>query len=100
MLELNRIINMSFTWFNVNPSYKNQTIAYSVDDGKNFQNLVFPSGVWSYTDFNEYIKRMTGNEEISLTFDATTFRVTIELQAKIRLNLTKSDFTNDLIQIR
>ena len=43
-LGLNRIINMSFTWFNINPSYKNQTISYSVDNGANFQNLVFPPG--------------------------------------------------------
>ena len=28
-LGLNRIINMSFTWFNVSPSYNKQTIAYS-----------------------------------------------------------------------
>ena len=29
-LGLNRIINMSYTWFNVNQSYNNQTIAYSI----------------------------------------------------------------------
>ena len=34
-LGLNTTINMSFTWFNVNPSYKNQTITYSVDNGSN-----------------------------------------------------------------
>ena len=40
-LDLNRITNMSFIWFNVNPSYKNQTIAYSVDNIANFQDRVF-----------------------------------------------------------
>ena len=29
---LNKIINMSFTWFNVNQSYKNQKIAYSINN--------------------------------------------------------------------
>ena len=87
---------MPFTWFNVNPSYKNQTIAYSVDDGANFQGMVFPPGVWTYTDFDSYIKQITGNDEISLTFDATTFRVTIRWPDEVSLNLTKSDF-NDLI---
>ena len=41
-LGLNRIINMSFTWFNVNPNYKNLTILYSVDNGAIlFFHLVF-----------------------------------------------------------
>ena len=34
VVGLNRIINMSFTWFNVNSSYKNQSIKYSVEDTK------------------------------------------------------------------
>ena len=86
-LVLNRIINTSFTWFNVNQSYKNKTIAYSVDNG---------AGVWNYTDFDSYIQQIIGNDTISLTFNATTFRVTIKLPVRIRLDSTKSDF-NDLI---
>ena len=30
---LNRIVNMLFTWFNVNSSYGNQLIKYSSDNG-------------------------------------------------------------------
>ena len=84
-LGLNRIINMSFTWFNVNPSYKNQAIAYSISNGANLQNVVLPPGVWNYTDFDSYIKKQL-----------TTFRVTIKVPVGFRLDLTKSDF-NDLI---
>ena len=87
---------MSFTWFNVNPSYKSQTIAYSIDNGAKFQNLVFPPGVWNYADFDSFIKQIIGNDNISLKFNATTFRVTINLPVRVRLDLTKSDF-NDLI---
>ena len=56
---LNRIINMSFTWFNVNSSYKNQLIKYSSDNGSMFKEITFPAGVWNYTDFNTYIKDIT-----------------------------------------
>ena len=56
---LNRIINMSFTWFNVNPSCKNQLIKYSSDNGSTFKEITFPAGVWNYTDFNTYIKDIT-----------------------------------------
>ena len=55
-LGLNRIIKMSFTWFNVNPSYKNQTIAYSINNGSDFKDLTFPAGVWNYNNFDSYLK--------------------------------------------
>ena len=85
---LNRIINMSFTWFNVNSSYGNQLIKFSSDNGSTFQNITFPAGVWNYTDFNTYNKAITkivkdgasDNEyPITLEFDNTTFRVTVTL---------------------
>ena len=41
-IGLNRIINMSFTWFNVNPDYNNQLIKYSSDDGSTFHDITFP----------------------------------------------------------
>ena len=102
---LNRIINMSFTWFNVNPSYKNQLIKYSSDNGSTFKEITFPAGVWNYTDFNTYIKDITkivkdgaNNNEypITLEFNETTFRVTVMLAKTYQLDLTASNF-NELI---
>ena len=105
VVGLNRIINMSFTWFNVNSSYDNQLIKYSSDNGSTFKEITFPAGVWNYTDFNTYIKNMTkivkdgasDNEyPITLTFNDTTFRVTVTLANNYQLDLTASNF-NELI---
>ena len=102
---LNRIMNMSFTWYNVNPSYANQLIKYSSDNGSTFHNITFPAGVWTYDKFNTYIKNITkivknGNTPneypITLEFDDTTFRVTVTLAKNYQLDLTASNF-NDLI---
>ena len=102
-IGLNRIINMSFTWFNLNPSYGNQLIKYSSDDGSTFHDITFPSGVWNYSEFDEYIKEITKKGTInnpiypiSLEFDSTTFRVTVTLATNYQLDLTHSNF-NDLI---
>ena len=57
-LGLNRIIN--------------QTIAYSINNGSNFQDLTFPAGVWNYTDFDSYLKQIIKKDGISLKFNATT----------------------------
>ena len=102
---LNRIINMSFTWFNVNSSYDNQLIKYSSDNGSTFNEITFSAGVWNYTGFNTYIKEITkivrdGNNNndypITLEFDNTTFRVTVTLAQNYQLDLTASNF-NELI---
>ena len=102
---LNRIVNMSFTWFNVNSSYENQLIKYSSDNGSTFHNITFPAGVWNYTDFNTYIKDITkivkdgaNNNEYPMTLelDNTTFRVTVTLAQNYQLDLTASN-SNELI---
>ena len=103
---LNRIINMSFTWFNVNSSYGNQLIKYSSDNGSTFNEITFSEGVWNYTGFNRYIKELTkivkdgaNNNEypITLEFDNITFRVTVTLANNYQLDLTASNF-NELIR--
>ena len=103
LIGLNRVINMSFTWFNVNHDYGNQLIKYSSDDGSTFHDITFPSGVWNYLEFDEHIKEITMKGTInnpiypiSLEFDSTTFRVTVTLATNYQLDLTHSNF-NDLI---
>ena len=104
VIGLNRVISMSFTWFNVNAGYKNQLIKYSSDNGLTFKDITIPAGVWNYTDFNTYIENLTGykiagdkyTSPITIEFDDTTFRVTIVLADKYQNDLRASNF-NDLI---
>ena len=56
---------MSFTWFNVNGGYNNQLISFSSDKGKTFNDITFHVGVWSYEDFDEYIKEKTSDKDSS-----------------------------------
>ena len=97
---LNRIVNMSFTWFNVNAGYGNQLIRFRSDSGSNFTNISFPPGEWNYSDFDSYIKQNTvikssGKDDeypITLAFAETMFKVTIALKTNYQLDLTKSSF--------
>ena len=81
---------MSFTWFNVNAGYNNQLIKYSSDSGSTFHNITFPAGVWNYTDFNTYIKEITGTGDddnktypTTLEFDDTIFRVEVNISPEL-----------------
>ena len=102
-IGLNRIISMSFTWFNVTRELNNQKIRFSSDNGNNWTDLIFNPGVWNYVDFNNYIKEKTRTGTtnnptypITLEFDDTIFRTIITLATNYRLDPTISDF-NDLI---
>ena len=102
-IGLNRIISMSFTWFNVAKELNNQKIRYSSDGGVNWIELILNPGVWNYTDFNNYLKdkTKTGSANnpvypISLEFDDTIFRTIITLAQNYQLDLSQSNF-NDLI---
>ena len=102
-LGLNRIISMSFSWFNITQELNNQKIRFSSDSGTNWTELTFNPGVWNYVDFNNFIKdeTKTGTSSnpsfpITLEFDDTIFRTIITLAQNYQLDLTQSDF-NDLI---
>ena len=102
-IGLNRIVSMSFTWFNVTKELNNQKIRYSSDSGVNWTELILSPGVWNYVDFNNFLKdnTKTGTASnpsypISLEFDDTIFRTIISLAQNYQLDLSQSDF-NDLI---
>ena len=102
-IGLDRIISMSFTWFNVTKELNNQKIRYSSDSGANWKEIIFNPGVWNYVDFDNLIKERTktgtsSNPQypITIEFDDTIFRTIITLASNYRLDLTVSDF-NDLI---
>ena len=102
-IGLDRIISMSFTWFNVTKELNNQKIRYSTNSGSTWTELTFQPGVWNYNDFNDYIKgeTRTGTASnpsypITLEFNDSIFRVIITLAQNYQLDLAKSDF-NDLI---
>ena len=88
-IGFNRIIStFFFSWKNVNSGYNNQKIAFSKDNGNSWTDIDFAQGVWTYNDFESYIKGKTkridgeGNEDypITLTFDEPTSRVIITLE--------------------
>ena len=102
-IGLDRIISMSFTWFNVTKELNNQKIRYFSDSGSTWTELTFQPGVWNYVDFNDYIKEETRtgtasnpSYPITLEFNDSIFRVIITLAQNYQLDLAKSDF-NDLI---
>ena len=94
VIGLNRMINMPFTWFNVNPGYNNQKIKYNSDNGSTWKELTFPAGVYNYINPDLFLKNETviksaGKKDaypITLEFQTSTFRVLIKLKTNYQLD--------------
>ena len=102
-LGLDKIISMSFTWFNITSELNNQKIKYSSDDGKTWKDITFPPGTWNYFGFNDFIKKNTKikisdkiSYPITLKFNNETYKTIVNLAANYQLDLTTSNF-GDLI---
>ena len=48
---------MTYSWYNIRSSYKNNTIKYTNDRGANLSTVNFKDGMYSYTDINDYLRQ-------------------------------------------
>ena len=93
-------LSMTYSWHNITPAYKNNTLKYSHDEGHSWSTITFPSGAYSYDDLNQFIKEVLEQnghsdpktDKIKITFVLTTYRVVIELADKFQLDLRGSQF--------
>ena len=106
-LALDRL-SMTYSWYNIRSSYKNNTIKYT-HDGSTWHTITFTDGMYSYSDINDYIHQYmeqknhhgtdsSGNKtySINLTFILSTYRILISISDSYQLDLTGTEF-GDLI---
>ena len=48
-------LSMTFSWHNINSTYRNNQIKYSNDNGLTWKTIAFVDGMYSYDDLNDYI---------------------------------------------
>ena len=56
-------LTMTYSWYNIRSSYKNNTIKYSNDRGVNWNTVTFKDGMYSYTDINDYLQQYMLNKK-------------------------------------
>ena len=105
-----RTMSMTYSWYNIRKSYRNNKIKYSHNDGNNWETITFVDGMYSYDDIDLYIKKymkakghlVKGTKDskdneieygINLYFVLSTYRVLIELANNYQIDLTNSDFS-------
>ena len=99
-------LTMTYSWYNIRSSYKNNSIKYRNDRGVNWNTVTFKDGMYSYTDINEYLRQYMeqknhhstdsqGNKifHININFILSTYRVLITFSdAKFQLDLRGTEF--------
>ena len=96
-------LTMTYSWYNIRSSYKNNTIKYTNDRGRNWNTVTFKDGMYSYTDINDYLHQymesqnhhstdQSGNKtfHINISFVLSTYRVFSD--DKFQLDLRGTDF--------
>ena len=97
---------MTYSWYNIRSSYKNNTIKYTNDQGVNWFTITFKDGMYSYTDINDYLQQymeqknhhstdQRGNKvfDINISFILSTYRVLITFSDdKFQLDLRGTNF--------
>ena len=99
-------LTMTYSWYNIRSSYKNNTIKYTNDRGANWNTVTFKDGMYSYTDINDYLHQymerqnhhstdQSGNKtfHINISFVLSTYRVLVSFSDdKFQLDLRGTDF--------
>ena len=100
-------LTMTYSWYNIRSSYKNNTIKYTNDRGANWNTITFKDGMYSYTDINDYLHQYMENQNhhttdqggnkvfhININFILSTYRVMISFSDdKFQLDLRGTDFS-------
>ena len=102
---LNKLITMSYSWYNIDASFGNNKIRWR-KKGEGWKTLTFPNGMYDYSGINPFLQAQTGKVDpkdgdskyiFTLYFDMTIFRVIILMDGDNELDLSGTTSLNCLV---
>ena len=97
---LNRLITMSYSWYNVNAFYDNNKIRWRKKT-EAWQTLTFPNGMYDYKRIYTFLQKHIGkvdpadkdNDNIfTMYFDMSIYQVVISMHQSYELDFSQGDF--------
>ena len=97
---LNKLMTMSYSWYNIDASYGNNKIRWRKKT-EEWRTLIFPNGMYDYSDINSFLQTQTGKVDpkdkdsdfiFTLYFDMTIFRVFILMHENYELDFSEGKF--------
>ena len=97
---LNRLITMSYSWYNIDAVYNNNEIRWKKKTDV-WKTLTFPDGMYDYKRINTFLQQHTGKIDptkedssyiFTLFFDMSIYKVVILIQNGYELDLSQGKF--------
>ena len=98
---LNRLIIMSYSWYNIDAFYNNNKIRWRKKT-EAWQTLTFPNGMCDYKRIHTFLQNHTGKVDLkdkdsafifNLYFDLSIYRVVILMDEDYELDLSQGSFS-------
>ena len=95
-------LTMAYSWNNIAAAYNNNKIRWRKKT-ESWKTLVFPNGMYDYSDMNSFLQAQTGKVDprkedsdyvFSLYFDRRIYRVVILMHRDYELDLAKGGFAD------
>jgi len=98
---LNRLITMSYSWYNIDASYNNNKIRWRKKT-EAWKTLTFPNGMYDYQRINTFLQKHISKVDpadkdsdyiFTIYFDMTIYKVVILVHEDYELDLSQGSFT-------
>ena len=99
--SLNKLVSMSYSWYNIRASYGNNTLKWKKKTESAWKTVTFPDGMYSYDDLNNVMQKQLGKKDpaddkskelFTLFFDYSVLRSVIVLDSTIELDFSTGSF--------
>ena len=95
---LNKLITMSYSWYNVRQSYNNNKLRWKKKTDAEWKYIIFSDGLYNYQDINNFIQAHAGKEGdhqiFRFYFHTTIFRVVVLIHKDNEMDLSQGDFAD------
>ena len=101
--SLNKLVSMSYSWYNVRASYGNNTLKWKKKSESVWKTVTLPDGMFSYDDLNNFMQKELGKKDpadgkskelFTLFFDYTILRAVILLDSSVELDFSTGNFAD------
>ena len=99
--SLNKLVSMSYSWYNVQANYGNNSLKWKKKTDSVWKTVSFPDGMYSYDDINNFMQKQLGKKDpadnksaelFTLFFDYSVLRSVIVLDSTIELDFSTGSF--------
>ena len=86
-------ISMTYSWYNIDPKFGNNTFKFSLDNGNNWSTYTITPGIYSFNDLKEIFENLIPNRTIiRIFFSDSDFYIFLTIVTNCQLDFRNTKF--------